>query len=364
MQKTPYQASHVRSSMTETQMLALLEQHYGIAARRLLPLGRGLINRTYLAELDSGQRHVLQALNAIFPPAINEDIDAVTSFLAAGGMTTPRLVRSLTGAAWVDYEGETWRLLSWVDGISLDRLEGADQAAGAGGLLGRFHHRLADFKHRFHNPRLGVHDTAKHLRNLRQALRDGDAHRHISVIRPLAIDILDAAASLTPLPPLPDRVVHGDPKINNILFDAAGARALCLVDLDTLGHMPLPLELGDALRSWCNMAGEDSVEASFSESLFESAISAYAGETRSWLRPAEWESIVPATQTIFVELAARFCADALQESYFGWDAGRYDSRSEHNQVRARGQLAAFHACRAQTERLDNIVRAAFVAGKA
>ena len=35
--------------------------------------------------------------------------------------------------------------------------------------------------------------------------------------------------------------------------------------------------------------------------------------------PAEWQCIVTATQTIYVELAARFCADALNESYFGWN---------------------------------------------
>lgn len=342
--------------MSETQIMPLLEQHYGIPAPRISPLGRGLINRTYLVERSNGPRRVLQAVNAIFPPAINEDIDAVTTFLAARGMTTPRLIRSLTGAASVHHEGQTWRLLSWVDGVSVDRLEGPQQSAEAGSLLGRFHHVLADFEHALHNPRLGVHDTAKHLRNLRQALRDGDQHRHISVIRPLAEEILRAASSLPPLPPLPDRVVHGDPKINNILFDAAGTRALCLVDLDTLGRMPLPLELGDALRSWCNKAGEDSVEAAFSESLFETAITAYANETRSWLREAEWQAIVPATQTIYVELAARFCADALQESYFGWDAERYASRSEHNLIRARGQLAAFHACAAKTVMLNAIVQ--------
>ena len=41
--------------------------------------------------------------------------------------------------------------------------------------------------------------------------------------------------------------------------------------------------------------------------------------------------------TISTELAMRFAADALNESYFGWNAERFPSRGDHNLVRAQGQ---------------------------
>ena len=44
-----------------------------------------------------------------------------------------------------------------------------------------------------------------------------------------------------------------------------------------------------------------------------------------------------------LELAVRFAADALDESYFGWDAGRFASRGDHNLVRARGQWSLHEA---------------------
>lgn len=345
--------------MSEPGLAELVEAHFGIIPRRVSPLGYGLINRTYRVETDDGPDWVLQAVNPIFPPGINEDIDAVTGFLAARGIMTPRLRRTVTGAAWARADGAVWRLLSRVDGVSFERLEGPEQAAEAGRLLGRFHDALKDFEYTFHNPRLGVHDTAAHLRTLQRAIQEHPGHRSYDDIRPLAEDILGAAASLPRLPPLPDRAVHGDPKINNILFGADGQRALCLVDLDTLGRMPLPLELGDAFRSWCNLAGEDMEEARFSTVLFEAAAAAYGEETRGWLTEPEWRAIVTATRTIFVELAARFCADALQESYFGWDPERYSSRSEHNLVRARGQLSAFHACSERAAELERIVQRIF-----
>jgi len=46
---------------------------------------------------------------------------------------------------------------------------------------------------------------------------------------------------------------------------------------------------------------------------------------------------------VSLELAARFAADALAESYFGWDAARFAGRGEHNLVRARGQWSLHQA---------------------
>ena len=51
------------------------------------------------------------------------------------------------------------------------------------------------------------------------------------------------------------------------------------------------------------------------------------------------ERIVPGVERICLELAARFAADALNESYFGWDSAVAPGRGEHNLLRARGQLA-------------------------
>ena len=59
-----------------------------------------------------------------------------------------------------------------------------------------------------------------------------------------------------------------------------------------------------------------------------------ADERRGLLLGVEWVSL---------ELAARFAADALFESYFGWDATRFPGRGEHNLVRARGQWSLHEA---------------------
>ena len=164
---------------------------------------------------------------------------------------------------------------------------------------------------------------------------------------------------LPELPVTPDRIVHGDPKINNILFGHDSDEAICLVDLDTITRMPLPLELGDAMRSWCNPASEDDRYGEFSAPLFRDAVTGYAEVADGWIERAEWSAIVHATQTILVELAARFCADALNESYFGWNPERFSSRTEHNQARAAGQLTVAESLVAQSADLEAILAAAF-----
>jgi Ser/Thr protein kinase RdoA (MazF antagonist) len=332
---------------------------YGATGASVRPLGNGLINQTFVVDAGALPRFVLQRLHPIFQPEVNADIEAVTRHLAARGLVTPRLLPTRGGELWVVHEGSVWRALTWVDGVGLDCLDNAAEAREAGALLGRFHVAVSDLNHAFRSVRLGVHDTARHLDNLRSALATHASHPRFAAVRPLAQEILAAAARLEPLPAAAGRIVHGDPKVNNILFTPDRSRAICLIDLDTLAHMALPLELGDALRSWCNPAGEDGDRASFSLDLFAAAVEGYAAEAGSFATPTEWGSFVAATETIYIELAARFCADALNESYFGWNPEKFASRSEHNQARAQSQVRAARSLGRQRDAAQAAVRDAF-----
>lgn len=332
---------------------------YGLEAAAVAPLGDGLINHTWQVCPAEGEPVVLQRVNPIFPAAVNDDIAVVTGHLESRGLPTPRLLPTTDGRLWLELDGGVWRLMSFVSGVCRNALETPGQAQAAGALLGRFHRALEDLDHCFANPRLGVHDTPRHLATLATALETHRDHADYGLIAPIGETILARADALAPLPSTPDRVVHGDPKINNIIFAHSGEEARCLIDLDTLGPMPLPLELGDAFRSWCNPGSEDTTETLFSLDLFAAAVRGYAGATRGYVQPDEWRAIVPATLTILVELAARFCADALNEAYFGWDPDRFASRSEHNRVRAAGQLSEFHSLQAQRGAAESAVAEAF-----
>jgi len=331
---------------------------YGLPETRIRPLGKGLINGTWLVEADD-TRFVLQRVNPIFPAEINIDIDVLTRHVAEHGLVTCRIVPPSAGGLWTHCADQTWRLLTFIDGVSHDLLTAPAQAESAGTLLAGFHRAVLDLDHEFTSPRLGIHDTAGHLAFLRNTLCKKTSHPQFADVSRLAERILAAADNLAPYPQTPDRIVHGDPKINNLLFTHDTDRAFSLVDLDTIARMPLPLELGDAMRSWCNPAGEDDQVSEFSARLFEQSIHGYAEGARDWITPGESAAIVSATETILVELAARFCADALNENYFGWNPDKFATRSEHNQERAASQLHVAESLAAQRRELEAIVSASF-----
>lgn len=339
------------------EILAAWPQFEGATLR---PFGTGLINRTFLVESSQG-RWVLQKLHPVFAGSVNEDIDAVTKHLESKGIVTPRVVRTGSGRLWVDGPDQRpWRAITFVPGSSVDTVESADRAREAGLLVARFHGALADLRYDYHHVRAGVHDTAKHLRVLETALDAHRSHRLYERVAAAAGPLLEAARALPDFSKHPARHAHGDLKISNLLFDRQG-RGLCLVDLDTLGRMPWPHELGDALRSWCNPAGEDRAENVIDPALFTAAVRGYAAGARDTIPREDWERLVDGLETICLELAARFLADALHENYFGWIASKYATRGEHNLVRGLGQWTLGRHVASLRSELEARVRAAFTA---
>src|SRR5690606_19259143 len=296
----------VNDSRLESPDSAVLEA-FALAPAPLRPAASGLINRTWHVVSERGEPLILQRVNPIFPPEVNADIDALTRHLAARGLTTPRIVPTRAGGLWLEHGGFTWRVLTFIDGVSRDALDDADQAREAGRILALFHREVADFEHPFANARLGVHDTARHIATLRRALVEHASHPQHASVAALAERVLAHAERLPAVPAAPDRVVQGDARISDTRFGRATGRALCLIDLDALGRMQFALELGDAMRSWCNPNAEDSASTRVSLPLFAAAVEGYADGSGGALERAEWSAIPAATLTITVELAARFC---------------------------------------------------------
>jgi len=303
---------------------------------RAEPLPGGLINLTVHVRTDGGDGYVLQRLHPIFRAEVNEDIEAITAHLADRGAPTARLVPTDGGDRCVEADG-VWRLMTFLPGRTYPRVPSPMVAREAGALLGRFHCALADLAHDFRFRR-AAHGLAMHGETLRRALVAHPGHRLHAEVAALGEELLARAAGVPPVDLLPPRITHGDPKITNVLFHPDG-RAHALIDLDTLGHLPLPLELGDALRSWCNPAGEDGGPPELDLGLLAAALEGYGQAAGQWLTDDEAAGLVPGLLYITLELATRFAADALYESYFGWNADRFPASGEHQLHRARVQAA-------------------------
>ncbi|MGR9090831.1 MAG: phosphotransferase enzyme family protein [Gammaproteobacteria bacterium] len=339
-------------------LLAGVLADYGFTLHSARRAGHGLINATWVVRDPAGATAVLQRLHPIIDDGVNARINAVADCLVAQGLRCPRVIASCDGELSVTREQARWRLLTYIEGMAHDTLSSPRLAAEAGAMLGRFHLALRDPGLLPDLPASTVHGLNRHVQRLRRALEQHRDHREFARIEALAEPLLEAAVSAPAVPATPLRIVHGDPKISNFLFDRE-ERAVCLVDLDTIGAMPLVFELGDAFRSWCNPAGEDTVVTTFSLPLLRAAVDGYASTARSFIEPDEVRGIVPAIEAIYIELAARFCTDALEEAYFAWDPARFDSHCEHNLVRAGGQLHAAHTLAAVRDEASQIVMDAF-----
>lgn len=323
----------------------------GLAATALsvTPLAGGLINDTFAL----GDTHILQRLHPIFRQEVNLDIRALTAPLRAAGVPVPRIEEADDGQPWVAIAGRegpalagVWRVITRLPGRTLHRLEGPAQAASAARLIARFHRALLPVQHAFAFTRPGAHDTDAHMALLQRALREHAAHPLAPQVAPLARELLARWAGFQPPAGLPVRIIHGDLKVSNLLFDPQG-EACGIIDLDTMAHGGLDVELGDALRSWCNRAQEHDAQARLDTDILAAAVRAYCEEAADWLQPHEAAALVSGMMRITLELTARFAADALRECYFGWSPAVAPTRGEHNLLRARnqldlaGQLAAF-----------------------
>jgi Ser/Thr protein kinase RdoA (MazF antagonist) len=250
-------------------------------------------------------------------------------------------------------------MLTHVEGVAFDVVADPRQARSASVLIARFHRAVDELRHEFVGMRANVHDTPAHLVRLDTAVVTHTTHRLARDVGELAAAIKARAAALPPLPALPPRVCHGDLKFSNILFadhePPASQRAVCLIDLDTVGPLSLAYELGDAWRSWCNRAGEDVTEARLDLDIMRASAEGYREGLGGPLDAQTRAGLLLGVEWVSLELAARFAADALFETYFGWDPRRFPHRGEHNLQRARGQWSLHNALVATRQEREEIL---------
>ena len=317
------------------------------------PLDGGLINTTWLVEGTLGKVGG-QRLHPVFEGHVNHDIDAVTRHLEQRGLPTPRLVPTDDGALWVlDDEGRPYRAQTFLAGETYHRVLSPDHARSAGQLVARFHRAVSDLNYSYQHVRASVHDTPRHLAKLDEALQKHGNHRLYDDVAGLGKTVLAEAQRLPSWQGLPLRHCHGDLKISNLLFREQKGHAL--LDLDTLGKMIWPFEMGDALRSWCNPKGEDESHANLDETIFAAAVEGYFQDGADLIPESERAALIPGLLTICLGLSARFLADALVERYFGFDSARFATRGEHNLVRGAGQLSLYASVVQRQRQLEGLL---------
>lgn len=328
-------------------------------------LGRGNINRTYLVAT-TGPPFVLQRINpAVFadPRAVVRNFSLVTECLAeksgqAGGpFRFPTLRKTRAGHDWwTDASGGVWRAQTWIEGRAVSRLARPSQAAAIGRCLGWFHRFTADLRSDsleialpgFHvlPGYLAEYDRVAAGRDDRPDALERRCMMEVETMRPQTALLQEACADGRISP----RLVHGDPKVENFLFDDHG-EVVSLIDLDTVGSGLLHHDLGDCLRSCCNRGGEGGAAAAVGFDLgnCRAWFEGYSAEMGGMLSRHDRDLVGPAITLITFELGLRFFTDHLRgDTYF-----RVRRRGE-NLERAVTQFALMHSIVSQEEMIRRI----------
>ena len=319
-------------------------------------LGKGNVNDTYRVSLrrQDGQTDqvVLQCINTrVFAQPelvmanilrLAEHVQAHTGDLLAGRRwEVPRVlaVRDQPGRCLLEVNGEVWRTITFVEGgCSCELLEDCRQAREFGRGLGTFHALISDLPvAELADTLEGFHITPGYLAQFERTLHTTTVHltpqaaHCIAFIRDrerLACVLEDAKAAGR----LQLRPIHGDPKLNNVLFDVTSGEAIALVDLDTIKPGLVHYDIGDCLRSGCNRLGEETSDwrsVHFDLELCEAILEGYLGQAQGFMAAADYDYLFDAIRLLSFELGLRFFTDHL-----GGDHYFKTNRPGHNLQRA------------------------------
>ena len=312
--------------------------------------GSGHINDTFKVETKRGVRFILQRVNTdIFDPVLlKNNICRVTEFLKSKGVKSLEVV---------GYENP-WRLYAFLEGYtSVDVVSDVKEAEQAAAAFAKFQNDLADMP----PPRLDdiikrFHDTPDRLRQLDEAIAADVKGRKALVGAELAfVDKRRAECSrivdLMKSGDIPERVVHQDTKINNVMLAPDGTNVV--IDLDTTMPGSALYDFGDMVRTSSAAAAEDEKDLSkvySKKEYFEALVKGYFAGAK-FLNEAEKANIAFSGRLLTLECGIRFLTDYLNgDTYF------HTAYADHNLVRCRTQLKMVESMEAQAEEYEAIVR--------
>jgi Ser/Thr protein kinase RdoA (MazF antagonist) len=321
----------------------------------LVPFGTGHINDTYrleIVEAGKPQTWLLQRLNHhVFrqPEAVMQNIQLVAEHLEKQGYALKILKPQPTlDGHWLycDPSGNYWRIFPFFDKTaSYEQVETPGQAHAAAKAFGAFSRALNGLDASQLQATIpNFHNGLWRLEQFHQAIQNAIPER-LTEAR-TEVDAILAHQSLFQQVAdlhLPQRAIHHDTKVNNLLFDAASDKAhptaVAVIDLDTVMPGIVLSDFGDLVRTATSLADEDEADFSkihFRQQIYEALLEGFLSEMGDILTPAERSALPLAGPWLTLMQAVRFIGD-----YIVGDVYYKVKYAGHNLVRGRGQVALF-----------------------
>jgi len=336
--------------------------------------GNGNINDSYLVTTSAKTKNkfILQKINTdIFhqPELLMQNINVVTEHIENKLVKNDKwqvfsVVKSQKGQSfWVSDKNSYWRMISFIeDSVSYDVIKSTEQASELGTALGVFHSLISDLQPTLlANVLEDFHITPSYLKhydkvidNLQKSNQEDIvfAHNFISENRSKTIALEQAKKNKH----LSLRIIHGDPKMNNVMFHKSTGRAISIIDLDTVEPGLIHYDFGDCVRSSCNRLGEEAGEqwrtVSFDIDIFRNILKGYINEAKSFLTENDYQYLYDAIFIIAFELGLRFFTDYLEGNvYFS----KID-HSKQNLYRGLTQFKLTESIKNNRTEIENIIQ--------
>jgi Ser/Thr protein kinase RdoA (MazF antagonist) len=292
------------------------------------PLGSGHIHDTYLVTA-GGAQFVLQKISqSVFhdPELVMSQTRRVLDLWSQQNTyVVPKLVDNSAGldGCWVD--GEYYRMWRYIEQTRvLNPIENTAQAHAAGAAFGAFQAQLGQLPEPHLTPAISGFLQLDHYLERYDEVA-AEAPRHLQAVvdrhRELYADLL-----------ITNTTIHGDCKVNNLLFDEQGESVVAIIDFDTAMFGHWAWDFGDLVRSVCFSAKRTSPE------FFTACLQGFAPHQP--LTTAATAAAAPCYVTLM--LGVRFLTDHLcGDTYFKVD------RPGENLQRAQEQFDLFAAFKRQ-----------------
>lgn len=273
-------------------------------------LSGGRIHTTWRITTTQGQ-YIAQHMHPTAfaaPSLVMDNIAAVTRHIRAQfpDCTTLHYYCTADGA----YLWNGWRLMDCIPGVTLSPSDGAEVIRAAGYAFGQFLAMLEGLEiSRLHETLPGFHDTPGRFLTLDAAVRTDPLGRAAAAGECLArlSDLREEACALC-RSALPRRIIHGDTKCSNLLFDPTTRQAAAVIDLDTVMPGLAAYDFGDAVRSLWSDGIDTAKLRAFAEGYRSGAVC---------LTQEEHCSLLPGVFSVTAELAVRYLTDHLTgDAYF------------------------------------------------
>ena len=292
----------------------------------IMPIQNGLINNTFLLETAKG-KFILQQINTLIfknPNAIQNNHLKINDVLEQSDYSknTVKVIPTLSNDLLFEKDNEAWRMLDFLENsVTFLKPSSTEIAFEATKCLSEFYKIINQESIILEETLPDFINFEKRVIDFKTALiqeteRKKTAEKEINFILE-HLSLPEKWIALENQRSLPNRVIHADPKISNILFNKEN-KAIAVIDLDTMMNGTILYDFGDMIRSYTNNSDEDegSVSDNFNAENYVAVKDGFLFYLKETLTPIELENLDYAAQLIIYIQAVRFLTDYLNNDIY------------------------------------------------